>query len=172
MTGVAVILLVYSVALGSADEAPVERREVVITNGTAPPCGEDDYLLNHLCHTCEDCVDGQMCSQHGATSGCHDCPAGMHDDDFNVMTKCVDCPDGRTSSPQATGCEEEEDFLDNVAGKIDTIGGILAALGTICALVFACCEKVITSRGAGGDNDELARICYAPLERGETSEGA
>ena len=98
----AVVLLVYSLVLGSAEE-PAERREVVISNGTAPPCADDEYLMDSLCHTCEDCVPGQSCSQHGAVRGCHDCPTGMHDDDFDVMTKCVDCPDGWTSAPQATG---------------------------------------------------------------------
>ena len=163
VTGVAVILLVYSVTLGSAEEDPAPRREVIITNGTSPPCADDGYLMDHLCHTCEDCVDGQVCSRHGATSGCHDCPAGMHDDDFNVMTKCVDCPDGLTSSHQATGCVEPDDFVDNVAEKTDTIAGILGGLSTICAMVFACLRM---SRGGGGDDDELTRICYAPLERG------
>ena len=165
-TGVAVIMLVYSVVLGSAEEGLAPRREVIITNGTAPPCADDEYLLDHLCHTCEDCVDGQMCSRHGATSGCHDCPPGMHDDDANVMTKCVDCPDGMTSSPQAIGCVEPDDFAhnleDHLKNIVEIIGG-LVGLGVTCV----CKGKQYSLSCAGEETESNSpqKERYSPLDR-------
>jgi hypothetical protein len=165
-TGVAVILLVYSVVLGSAGEDLAPRREVIITNGTAPPCADDEYLLDHLCHTCEDCVDGQMCSRHGATSGCHDCPAGMHDDDADVMSKCVDCPDGLTSSPQAIGCVEPDDFAHNLE---DHLNNIVEIIGGLVGLGVTCvCKGKQYSLSCAGEEKESnspEKERYSPLDR-------
>ena len=93
-----------------------------MSNGTAPPCRDDEYLAkrsDNLCHPCDDCVPGQMCTRSGAYAGCHDCAEGLYDNDYEVMTACVDCPEGLTSHLGATSCEK--DIWDIVS----ILGGIL-----------------------------------------------
>jgi hypothetical protein len=156
LIGLAVLLLVIAMVVRS-EETPPSRREVVITNGTAPPCADDEYLLDHLCHTCEDCVPGQMCSVHGALPGCHDCPVGRYDDDFNEMTKCIDCLSGETSAPQSTGCEEADDVWDNLVGRLS---GLLEVVATILGLVATLRElgaRNCCSRADGGRYEEIDR---------------
>ena len=85
--------------------------------------------MHGLCYSCEDCVSGQMCAVRGGDPGCHDCPAGRYDDDFDAMTNCVDCPSGQFSSPQATGCEEPDDFWDKLLERLTAVLGVVAAVG-------------------------------------------
>ena len=148
-------------AVFGATEEPAQRREVVISNGTALPCADDEYLahVDGLCHTCEDCVSGQMCSRHGASQGCHDCPEGRYDHDFDALTNCVDCPSGLISAPQSTSCVEPDDFWDKVEQQINTIIGIIGAIiGILAAL------------GCSFDRYCKSDTKYAPIDRDATSE--
>ena len=141
LVGVAVLLVTCAVVLG-VDEDPPKRREVILGNGTAPPCSSTHYAMHGLCYSCEDCVSGQMCAVHGGDSGCHDCPAGRYDDDFDAMTNCVDCPSGQLSSPQATGCEEPDDFWDKLLVPLTAAVGVVAAVGGALAGLteLNCCK--------------------------------
>jgi hypothetical protein len=125
---VALILLVCAVKLGEDDGLP-KRKEVTLSNGTAPPCSTTKYLLDGLCHTCDDCVSGQMCSTRGGDPGCHDCPAGRYDDDFDATTNCVDCPSEQTAAPQSTECEQPDDFWDKLLERLCGFFGVLASVG-------------------------------------------
>ena len=81
--------------------------------------------VGNLCHPCDDCVPGQMCTRSGAYAGCHDCPEGLYDNDYEVMTACVDCPEGLTSHLGATSCEKDTiDALSSIIGLLGAIGGI------------------------------------------------
>ena len=123
--GLAVALLVYDMVVV---HAPVNHVAPVMSNGTAPPCRDDEYLakrLDNLCHPCDDCVPGQMCTRSGAYAGCHDCAEGLYDNDYEVMTACVDCPEGLTSHLGATSCEKDTiDALSSIIGLLGAIGGI------------------------------------------------
>jgi len=123
--GLAVALLVYDMVVV---HAPVNHVASVMSNGTAQPCRDDEYLakrLDNLCHPCDDCVPGQMCTRSGAYAGCHDCAEGLYDNDYEVMTACVDCPEGLTSHLGATSCEKDTiDALSSIIGLLGAIGGI------------------------------------------------
>ncbi len=86
----------------------------------------------------------------------------MHDDDFDVMTKCVDCPDGLTSSPQATGCVEADDFVHNLE---DHLNNILAIAATLAGLGVTCvCRGKQYSLSCAGEEGG-----YSSVDRDETS---
>ena len=129
----------------------------MITNGTAPPCSASEYLLDGVCHTCDDCVPGQMCSVHSALPGCHDCPVGMHDDDFNAMTKCIDCPPGETSAPQSTGCEEMDDVWDTLVGRFSGVLGVVATILGLVATLRELGARDYCGRADGGNYEEIGR---------------
>ena len=147
--GLAVALLVYDMVVV---HAPVNHVAPVMSNGTAPPCRDDEYLAkrsDNLCHPCDDCVPGQMCTRSGAYAGCHDCAEGLYDNDYEVMTACVDCPEGLTSHLGATSCEK--DIWDIVS----ILGGILGAIGGIGCLfpIAMWCYS-----NCGGDPSEYERL--------------
>ena len=144
--GLAVALLVYDLV---AIHAPADHVAPVMSNGTAPPCRDDEYLAtrsDNLCHPCDDCVPGQMCTRSGAYAGCHDCAEGLYDNDYEVMTACVDCPEGLTSHLGATSCEK--DIWDIVS----ILGGIGGG-GAVCAVALWCYTHCY-----GGDPLEYDRL--------------
>ena len=76
----------------------------------------------------------------------------------------LSCPDGWTSSPQATGCVEVDDFGDNLEEHLNNIIGIigsLAGLGITCV----CGDKKHSLSCKG----EEAEDGYSALCRGDAS---
>ena len=131
MTCVALVLAAYEwMTAGGGSRMP----DHPASNGTAPPCSDDEYLakrVDNLCHTCDDCVPGQMCTREGAYAGCHDCPEGLYDHDYEPLTACADCPDGMTSLLGQTTCEEPRKDIWDIISILGEIGGG----GMVCGLV-------------------------------------
>ena len=128
MTCVALVLAAYEwMTAGGGSRMP----DHPASNGTAPPCSDDEYLakrVDNLCHTCDDCAPGQMCTREGAYAGCHDCPEGLYDHDYEPLTACADCPDGLTSSHGSVECTKG---IWDIISILSEIGGG----GMVCGLV-------------------------------------
>ena len=90
----------------------------------------------------------------------------MHDDDADVMSKCVDCPDGLTSSPQAIGCVEPDDFAHNLE---DHLNNIVEIIGGLVGLGVTCvCKGKQYSLSCAGEETESnspQKERYSPLDR-------
>jgi len=82
------------------------------------------------------------------------------------MSKCVDCPDGLTSSPQAIGCVEPDDFAHNLE---DHLNNIVEIIGGLVGLGVTCvCKGKQYSLSCAGEEKESnspEKERYSPLDR-------
>ena len=162
--GLVVVLVVFGVVISTNAHISRSDTSPAASNGTAPPCSNDEYFTDGQCYSCISCRQGQTCMLHGASSGCHDCAPGTYDADLWPMTACVDCPSALVSDAGAVQCSEPGTDIE----KILVIASIIVGLIGSCATAWVWYK----------DNRDKCPRCdfpitgYAAVQRTEDGEGS